>query len=138
LNRLIIIFNFFKKYVDYKMGIYGAIVMGGIIFGINYHGTDNYCGALTAALKQAVYTFLFGGIIMRMCELLATNIKQKSLALFAASFIPSVISLSLTFAMHSLKGTPKPLASTIPTVFFVIPATIAWGIMKRKKHQAVN
>ena len=116
------------------MGIYGAIVMGAIIFGINYHGTDNYSGALTAALKQAVYTFLFGGIIMRMCELLATNITHKTLALITATFIPSIISLSLTFAMHSLKGTPKPLASTIPTAFFVIPATIVWGIMKRKKY----
>jgi hypothetical protein len=34
--------------------------------------------------------------------------------------------------MHNLKGTPKPLESTIPTTI-IIPATAIWGFKKRKE-----
>jgi hypothetical protein len=132
------ILRFGKKYIDYRMGVAGAVVMAGIVFYINYHGTQNTFGATTAALKQGTYTFFFGGVIMRMSELIATGVIKRQVALIAACIIPSIVSLTLTFGVHSLKGTPKPLASTIPTAIFVIPSTLIWGFIKRRKFDKKN
>ena len=130
--------RFGKKYVDYRMGMAGAVVMASIVFYINYHGTQDTFGATTAALKQGTYTFFFGGVIMRMSELLATGIIKRRVALIAACIIPSFVSLSLTLGVHSLKGTPKPVYSTIPTAIFVIPSTLVWGFIKRRKYDKQN
>lgn len=121
------------KYIDYKMGLIGAAVMAVIVFGINFSGTHNWFGASTAALKQGAYTALFGGIIMRTCQFLATSIKNRAVALATAVIIPSTVSILLTYGVHCMKGTPKPLASTIPTAMLVIPSTAVWGYMKRKQ-----
>jgi hypothetical protein len=127
--------NYGDKYVDYRMGMAGAVVMASIVFSINYIGTDNLLGATTAALKQGTYTFFFGGVITKMSERLSTEIKRKVLALIAACLIPSMVSITLTFGMHNLKGTPKPLESTIPTAVMVIPSTFIWGLINRRKME---
>lgn len=114
------------------MGSYGALVMAIVVFCINYSGTDHIFQSTTAALKQGSYTFLFGGSLMKGCEYLATHIKNAVLAIVASVIIPSTLTLLLTYSLHNLKGTPKPLASTIPTLF-VIPSTAVWGFMKRKQ-----
>jgi hypothetical protein len=124
--------QFGRKYIDYKMAIYGAFVMGSSVFCINYFSTYDLIGSITASLKQGSYTFLFGGILMRGCEYLATRIETKKLAITAAVLIPSVFTLILTFSIHSMKGTPKPLESTFPTLI-IIPATLVWGIVKRNE-----
>ncbi len=80
-----------SKFIDYKMGAAGAIVMGIIVFGVNYYGAHELTGASTAALKQATYTFLFGGIIMRTCETLATKINKQWIA-FDSGYYYSVFS----------------------------------------------
>jgi len=125
-----------RKFIDYRMGIAGAVVMASVVFGINYYGTHDTWGATTAALKQGTYTFFFGGVIMKMSERFATEVHRRTIALIAACVIPSLVSLLLTFGVHSLKGTPKPLQSTIPTAIFVIPSTAVWGTMSRKKREA--
>ena len=43
------------------------------------------------------------------------------------------LSAKLYRDVHSLKGTPLPLESTIPTAVFVIPSTLIWALMKRKR-----
>lgn len=90
MTKLQYILKFAQKFIDYKIGIAGAIVMGGIVFGINYFTTDEIAGSITAALKQGSYTFLFGGTLMKGCEYLATSIKKRRLAIFASVIIPSV------------------------------------------------
>jgi hypothetical protein len=122
-----------NKFFDFKIGLAGGVVMGIIIFLINYFETALLYDSVTAALKQALYTFLFGGSIMKLCETIALKIQCKWLAIFLAMLIPSAISLILTFGVHSLKGTPLPLESTIPTAIFVIPSTFIWGYLKRKR-----
>jgi len=124
--------KFGRRFIDYKIGIAGAIVMGGIVFGINYFSTSEITGSFTAALKQATYTFFFGGFLMKWCEYLATSIKKQTLAIVASVLIPSVFTLLLTYSMHNMKGTPKPLESTFPTTI-IIPATAIWGLKKRKE-----
>ncbi len=131
------IINFGSRYIDYKMGIYGAVVMGVIVFIINYSATSQWLPSATAALKQGGYTFFFGGFIMKFCGYLAINIKKQTLALLAAVLIPTSIALTLTFGIHNLKGTPKPLASTVPTLM-IIPATAVVGYQKRKQFEIKN
>ncbi len=125
--------RFGARYIDYKMGLAGAVVMASIVFWVNFEGLHQFPGATTAALKQGTYTFLFGGSIMRGCEYLATTIRRRTAALVAATIIPSAVAICLTFGVHHLKGTPKPVASTIPTAVLVIPSTAIWGIRKRKQ-----
>lgn len=126
-------FNSKNKYFDFKIGLAGGLVMGIIVFFINYNATAETTGAFTAAIKQGIYTFFFGGSIMKLCEIIATQINSKTLAIILATIIPSFISLALTYLVHSLKGTPRPIESTIPTAIFVIPSTAIWGYLKRKK-----
>jgi hypothetical protein len=121
-----------RKFIDVKIAVSGAIVMGGIVFTINYSATHGLTGSLTAALKQGTYTFFFGGILMKSCELLATSILPRTLAILSSVIIPSVFTLLLTFVLHSMKGTPKPFESTLPTLI-IIPATAIWGFICRKK-----
>ena len=87
------IVSFGHQFIDYKIGIAGAVVMGGIVFGINYFSTHQLTGSLTAALKQGSYTFLFGGTLMKGCEYLATIIKNRKRAIVASVVIPSVLTL---------------------------------------------
>ncbi len=122
-----------NRFIDYSMAIGGAIVMGCIVFWINYASTKNTAGATTAALKQGLYTFLFGGLIMKSCERLATEIREKAIGIAAAVILPSLAAIGLTFGLHSLKGTPLPLLSTLPTVLLVIPSTVVWAFHKRRQ-----
>jgi hypothetical protein len=136
--RLRRIADYGGRFVDYRMGFIGAGVMSIIVFGINFYGTQDWSGATTAALKQGTYTAVFGGIIMRGCEALATRIQKKVVALIAAVLIPATISIALTYGVHCMKGTPRPVESTIPTVVLIIPSTVIWGFMKRNGHDKYN
>ena len=132
------VISFGGRFIDYKVGFIGAAVMGTIVFIINFYDTQLWLGSSTAALKQGTYTLLFGGSIMKLCEYLATEIKRETLALIAAVVIPSIISIGLTYGVHMMKGTPKPLASTLPAVFLTIPSTAIWGYVKRKDRIKPN
>ncbi len=68
---------------------------------------------------------------MKGCEYIATYFKKDSIAILLAICIPTIITLLLTYGLHMMKGTPKPLASTIPTLA-IIPATAVWAIRKRR------
>jgi len=127
------VLKFGSTFIDYKIGVAGSIVMGGIVFCINFFTTHNISGSFTASFKQASYTFLFGGFLMKGCESLAKGINNKYLAIGMSVLIPSSLTLTLTFLMHNLKGTPRPFESTLPTLI-IIPATAIWGYLKRKEY----
>lgn len=119
-----------NKLFDPKMGLAGALFLGVIVFFINYdHGITN---GLIAASKQALYTFFVGGFITRLCENIAT-IKKSLSAIFLAVFIPSILAVSLTYFVHSIKGTPEPFNSTIPTILLAPPGFLWWALQKRKQ-----
>lgn len=119
-----------QRFFNFKIGIAGALVMGISVFCINYFSTKLLFESITAALKQSVYTFIFGGFLMKGCEYIAAYFKKNSIAILLAIAIPTIITLLLTYGLHMLKGTPKPLASTLPTLA-IIPATAVWAIRKR-------
>ena len=124
------------KYFDPKMGLAGAFVMGTIVFFINWdHGIGL---GLFAASKQAAYTFLAGGTMMRITENLASYFQNGFLALFLAVLTPTVIAVTLTYLVHSLKGTPEPVNSTIPTLILAPWGFLWWATRKRKQLNKVK
>jgi len=119
------------KYFDPKLGLAGALLLGSIVFFINYdHGIGN---GLIAASKQFFYTFFIGGFITRLCENLASSVEKELIAIITAVLIPSLIAVFLTYILHSIKGTPEPLNSTIPTMILAPPGFMWWAIKKRKQ-----
>lgn len=120
-----------NSYFDLKMGLGGAIAMGLIVFFINCdHGI---VPGLTATVKQATYTFLAGGFMMRMTENLASRFSNDTFSIFIAVFIPTCIAITLTYIIHTAKGTPEPLNSTIPTMILAPMGFLWWAVRKRKQ-----
>jgi hypothetical protein len=124
---------FLGRYIDFRAALWGAVVMACIVFGVNYFKTWNLPGSLTASLKQGTYTFLFGGIIMKICEYFAIAFRNRALSLALSVLIPSCIAIGLTFTLHNMKGTPRPFASTVPTAMLIVPITAVWGYRKRSQ-----
>jgi hypothetical protein len=120
-----------NRFFNLRIGIGGAIFMSIMVYFINAdHGL---LPASIAAAKQAVYTFLMAGINLKLAENLAIKFKSPGLSLFLAVFIPSVITIGMTYAVHSLKGTPEPFASTIPTILLGPPSIFIFVYQKRKQ-----
>jgi hypothetical protein len=125
-----------NKYFDPKMGIAGAAVLGIIVFFINFdHGLTP---ALIASTKQAAYTLLAGGFMMRLTENIASYYSKDWLSILLATFIPSVIAASLTYGVHSLKGTPEPFNSTIPTILMAPFGFLWWAVLKSKQLKSLS
>ena len=113
------------------MGLVGALFLGSIVLFINLDYGFN--AAWPAAVKQGVYTFFAGGFLMRFTENLSIKWENKITSYFLAVLIPVTISVLLTFGVHSLKGTPEPWLSTLPTVILSPPGFFWWAYKKRNK-----
>ena len=58
-----------RELFDVRSGLFGAAIMSALVWCVNAsHGAG---AASIAAAKQAGYTFLFGGLVMRLCGALA-------------------------------------------------------------------
>jgi len=112
---------------DLRSGLFGAAIMSGLVWFIN--ASHGVWPATTAALKQAAYTFLFGGLIMRLCGALAEREGSAQLRIATATAIPSLITIALVYAVHSAKGTPEPLLSTLPAA---VLAPLAFAAFARR------
>ncbi len=118
------------------MGLAGGTFMATIVFFINFdHGI---VPGLIAASKQGLYTFLAGGAMMRICENLASYFSSDAIALLLAVLVPGIIAVSLTYLVHSLKGTPEPFNSTIPTMILGPMGFFWWGLRKRKQLKTIR
>lgn len=105
-----------NEFIDLKMGMLGALFMGSLVFWINFdHGWDE---ALFAGLKQLFYTLFFGGLFVKMAENIATSRKYRFWGILLGGTVPMILTAVLTYTVHSIKGTPEPFNSTIPTIFF--------------------
>ena len=124
--------KFISKLINVKMGLAGAVIMGGIVWLINMnHG---WWPATTAALKQGAYTFFFGGILIKMLDTIASRINNRYLAIITATLTISVITIILVYGVHNMKGTPRPFESTLPTIIMAPPGFLALSIRKRLKN----
>lgn len=124
--------DFFLRHVDVSTAWKAALFLGIVVYAINFsHGA---LAALPAALKQATYTFFVAGFIVRLCENLVNHRELAALAFPAAVIIPSCIAVGLTFLLHSLKGTPEPFYSTLPTLLMAPPSFTVWAWRSKKSH----
>jgi len=123
---------FLDKHIDYPAAVAGAIILGSIVFVINYdHGWNN---ALLAAGKQATYTFFAGGYMVRLNERIALALNPAVVAILAGVLCAGGLAVSLTYLVHSLKGTPEPLNSTVPTMVLALLGFTFLGV--RARYQA--
>jgi hypothetical protein len=120
-----------NRFFDSKMGFAGAFVMGTIVYFIN--SSYGFYPALIAGMKQGVYTFFMASINMKICENIAIRYKNANLSIFLAVLVGSLMTIGGTFIVHSLKGTPEPLYSTIPTMILSPPMLLYWAVRKRKQ-----
>jgi hypothetical protein len=103
-----------KRFIDYPTATAGALIMGVIVAIINYpHGLGP---AMVAALKQAIYTFVFGGLMVRLLYYLMGKFHSRKAALTAPTLLVTVLTTCLVYLVHSARGTPEPLLSTFPTL----------------------
>jgi len=114
------------QWFDLKSAIFGAIIMGVIVGLINSgHGL---LPALTAAAKQAGYTFFVAGLIMQHCRWLAARKLAPAQAIALATLLPTIITVALVYTLHSFKGTPEPFWSTVPVA---ILGLVSFFLMSR-------
>lgn len=103
--------------------------MASIVFYINSgHG---YLQASSAALKQAVYTFFTGSLIFKVLEVSLSWFNHKILSIIAGVLFTSILTTMLVFIVHSMRGTPEPIDSTIPTLVLA-PFGLFVVAMKKK------
>ncbi len=109
---------------DIKSGLIGAFVMGSLVGLIN--SAHGLAPALTAAAKQGGYTFFFAGLIMQHCRWLAVRDLPRWPAVALATLWPTLVTVVLVYTLHSFKGTPEPVWSSVPPAvlgfisFFVV------------------
>ena len=124
--------TFISRFINIKMGLAGALIMGGIVWFINI--SYGWWPATIAALKQAPYTFLLGGILIKLLDTIAISIKKRYLAVIVATLTVSVVTIILVYIVHSMKGTPRPFESTLPTIIMAPPGFLALAIRKRRRN----
>lgn len=119
-----------REVLDVRSGLIGGGLLASIVWFIN--ASHGYVGATTAALKQFAYTFFMGALIMRLCTRLALTQGSKARALWLAIAVPSAVTIGATFVVHSVRGTPEPLLSTLPVAFLSPPAFTVWARRVRR------
>ncbi|MBR9998398.1 MAG: hypothetical protein KFF73_05470 [Cyclobacteriaceae bacterium] len=126
------IWEYIKRAIDIRLGIIGAIFMGSVVAYIN--SDSGIVPSSIAAMKQALYTFFIGGVIIRILDLIVNNIRKKAYAYLVSITVATLLTTSLVYFVHCMKGTPKPLDSTIATVILAPPGYIFLAYFKRKIH----
>lgn len=119
-----------SRIIDFPTAFAGAVIMGVIVGYINRK--FGIWPASTAAMKQAVYTFFFGGMLTRLLYIISDKIDGIFKATLISALIVTVITVTMVYAVHSMKGTPRPLESTVPTALLA-PFGFSFLAYRRKK-----
>jgi hypothetical protein len=105
--------RYIGRFIDIPTAIAGGMLMGIVVGLINRK--FGIWPASTAAVKQAAYTFFFGGMMTRLLYIIQGKIRGNFAAIMFPVLIVTTITVSLVYIVHNMKGTPMPLESTIPT-----------------------
>lgn len=99
---------------DLSAACLGAVIMGTLVGLVNSgHG---WLPAGIAALKQGTYTFFVAGLVVQLCKWLASRPLAPALAMAIGVLVPTVLTVAMVYTLHSAKGTPEPIYSTVPVV----------------------
>lgn len=128
--------QFISRFINIRMGLAGALVMGLVVWFINVN--FGWWPASTAALKQAAYTFLFGGALIKILETITIRIQNKYWGVILATLSVSILTIILVYGVHSMKGTPRPFESTLPTIIMAPPGFFALALRKRMKYETAE
>lgn len=124
---------FLDRHIDYGAAVAGALILGGIVFYINLdHGWES---ALVAAGKQGTYTFFAGGYMVRLNERIALALDPALLAVPAGMLGAGGLAVTLTYLVHSMRGTPEPFNSTLPTLVLAVFGFCLLGARARYNRQ---
>jgi hypothetical protein len=126
--------RFCSRFIDYQSAFAGAMIMGVIVGYINRK--FGVWPASIAAIKQAAYTFIFGGMLTRLLYFIQGMIRGKYISIFLSAIIVTVITVTLVYLVHSVRGTPMPLESTIPTAVLA-PFGFSFLAYRKKKISKV-
>jgi uncharacterized membrane protein YfcA len=122
-----------KKYINYKMGLIGAVITGSIAFASNYsHG---FSPAAYAFGKQAVFVLFFGGYNIKTCEKMSEKFKSKFLSLTAATLVPALQAAIAFYILHKIGGTPEPTITALAASAANLPPFFVFGYNYRKHHE---
>jgi hypothetical protein len=121
-------------WIDVRSGLIGGSLLGTIVWFINAeHGVF---GATTAAVKQFAYTFCMGSLIMRLCTRLALRPGRGARVITTAVYVPTLVTVGTTFLVHSLRGTPEPLLSTVPAALLSPLGFAFWARRVRREGRS--
>ena len=125
-----------NRFFNLNIGIGGAVFMSVLVYFTN--SDYGFLPASIAAAKQAVYTFLMAGTNLKIAENLVIKIKKPGWGIFIGTLVPSVLTIGATYLVHSLKGTPEPFASTVPTILLGPPSIALFVYHKRKQLKKIR
>ena len=128
--------RFFFGLINIKAGVLGAIIMGCIIYYINRE--HPWPWPMIAALKQAVYSFFAGGVIVRLLEYFLNSIKNPYLNIPLSILFTTIFTTVMVFIVHSMKGTPEPFMSTVPTMVLSPFGFLAMSLKYKKTGNFFN
>jgi hypothetical protein len=74
-------------------------------------------------------------LITRLNENLALMESNRWVAIVLASSVSSSMAVGFTYLVHSLKGTPEPFLSTLPTILLAPPGFAWWSRKKRAESR---
>lgn len=103
----------------------GGCILALVVWLIN--ASHGLAPATTAAVKQFAYTFCMGGLMMRLCTRLALQPGGARCVLPVAIGSCSLLTVGATLLVHSLRGTPEPLLSTLPSALLAPPSFAVWA-----------
>ena len=124
-----------RNWIDLRSGLVGGGLLATIVWFINSH--HGAFGATTAAAKQFAYTFCMASLIMRLCTRLALRPGRAAGVLVLAVLVPSLVTIAATFAVHSLRGTPEPLLSTVPGAILSPLGFALWSTRVRRDGRSL-
>jgi hypothetical protein len=123
--------RYIGRIIDIPTAIAGGIVMGIIVGLINRK--FGLWPASTAALKQAAYTFFFGGMMTKLLYVIQGKFHGKYVSIVFSVVIVTTITVSLVYIVHNMKGTPMPFESTVPTA---ILAPFGFSFLAYRKQRS--
>ena len=120
----------FRETFDVRSVLWAALIISSLVWIVNIeHGVF---GASTAALKQAAYSFAFGGLILQLCTRLAQRPGEPARVLAVAIGGPALITIAAVFVLHNLRGTPELLLSTLPAGILGPISYAVWAARTRR------